>query len=1001
MQKWRVKISALIFLPIILFLGGCGGGGNDKPDNGGGTSNTVEVVYLGDANITGQHLQAYFTFKEKDAQSSSRGKTEIHDYVFNIAGASGCKMKNVNYSPTSIESYPSTLSIEGDFGPSTCKPKTYSLKYQETITIDGHSKTTTKTLSGKLYPDGGPYKISVAPNSFTITSISQIEQVDVLLMQGDKPVSDVNVTALLDLKYGMIDSYRKQTDSNGRVTFAYTAPKDIDSLDGIVAALKIQLEKDPSVSSQVSIKFSKTIPIDTKNMKLYSTPTEVNITEALEKQTFSFYLIDELTHSPIKDVLLQVEFFDPNYGTLDHYSGMTNENGMVAFKYNAPANILSVNDFNITFRIANGTPPLERNVTVRFDHTSYTLIADANIIVTKADSDQTIKVSLSKQENGGIEEPAVGKKVVAEYLMPMYGKLDTYEAEIDDSGFATFTYTSPARLDDLSDTNITFYYKENNNVIGKTTLLFRPSSTENQVRKLYVIPSKIIITEANENREIHIVTVNSKNIGVSSTVTIENPTLDDVEYGEFDPSEPVSTDAGGNAKVTYIAPDSISGLFERNITFTDASGLTKEFVIDFEQSAVGDIYEINVSIPDSLKVDDIDHISVTIHKKGDPNKVIEDDDVYNVNVTSVFDNILTLDGGEKSFEYKQAGTKTINVETSTLAGTAVLEINASIFNGDRNVTLETSIPVTVLSGPVSTMSMAYIGSGDCQSEPGLPADKYLVHIVDKYSNPAQSVTISPTLINGTKVTQTKSGQINNPGNPDFNDSTADYSSIDDSKDRLIILPTSDRTDQSYLGNWTIDEVLSNHELNFREEYYGNLEENLTYVIGNEERVVGGNLAVAHIVSPSGEYETDSGGGLKLEVCFDPALVTHTVSLAASTVNDGNRIGVGVKDFFRWSKFNSTTVTFDNDGALHAAGIRLGAEGLGVDLANIRVETSSFIVKTKPHCKIDPTMPTIVVTDDAGVAAIRVVTDGNISSTGGVNECSVTWNKTVGSIVSDY
>jgi len=75
------------------------------------------------------------------------------------------------------------------------------------------------------------------------------------------------------------------------------------------------------------------------------------------------------------------------------------------------------------------------------------------------------------------------------------------------------------------------------------------------------------------------------------------------------------------------------------------------------------------------------------------------------------------------------------------------------------------------------MSMIYNGSGNCISAAGLPADKYLLHAVDKYSNPAQQVRITPTLINA----DTSAGELVVTGTGEIHTAVVSYIATDRSR----------------------------------------------------------------------------------------------------------------------------------------------------------------------------------------------------------------------------
>ena len=175
---------------------------------------------------------------------------------------------------------------------------------------------------------------------------------------------------------------------------------------------------------------------------------------------------------------------------------------------------------------------------------------------------------------------------------------------------------------------------------------------------------------------------------------------------------------------------------------------------------------------------------------------------------------------------------------------------------------------------------------------------------------------------------------------------------------------------------------------------------LSYVIGDEDRVLGRDIVNAHVVDPSGAYMTDANGTLLLEVCFDPKLAGHTFTLGAYAL-DNNRTGISTIETFRWSTYSSAIGTINNDGSQHTVYITLGISGeVSEHLIDVDIAPSAFVVETKPHCTID-TASSDYHTSDTGKVKIVLNTDGNVSATGGVDECTVQWDASPGSVLFEY
>ncbi len=626
--------------------------------------------------------------------------------------------------------------------------------------------------------------------------------------------------------------------------------------------------------------------------------------------------------------------------------------------------------------------------------------------ITQANTAYEIKVQML--EDGYV---ANGKTVRMKPFNSQYGEVASYDITTGADGYATFSYTSPTILPADGTLAILELTHDNNGTVikQKIVLNFQNKGTLDKVEKLYVVPGKLTITSGSEEKEITILTLNAQNIGVSSTVVLEQLNDGVHDYGSFDPAGPITTDSNGKAVVKYIAPLSISGITERNITVTETSeNLTQTLNIKYNTTTGPGIeYEIGVSVPASLSIETTDQITVTIHELGNPSVTIDDANVLEVNLTTSTANILTFSGATAK-TYSNAAIKPIAVTTDKLSGTAVIEINASIFNGDKDVILNTIVPVTVLSGPVTAMSLVYTGT-DEDSGVGLNKNYYTIHAVDKYNNPAKAgVMLHPSVINGTKFVKSPlleanpQGKISTGGKAIFEDSTADFSTSNvEVSDILAIVPNQSKFSKNYLGNWTIDNV-SPTLLQLAEEFFEADTLGLSYVIGNSKRIMSNNNVAAVDIQPrDGSFATDANGTVRLVVTFDPILSGHTVTISANAYEDATRTGISQINGLRWGNYNSTTETVDNDGNSYKVSLQLGISNISgapiealmnVDISPTGIESSSS------QCALDSNAPMDLNPDINGYITFSIATKATDSA---ITECDITWSKSNASIFKEY
>lgn len=306
------------------------------------------------------------------------------------------------------------------------------------------------------------------------------------------------------------------------------------------------------------------------------------------------------------------------------------------------------------------------------------------------------------------------------------------------------------------------------------------------------------------------------------------------------------------------------------------------------------------------------------------------------------------------------------------------------------------------NGRATTLSINYLNS-TCDKNKGI-IDHYAVHAIDTYSRkPIVGIDVSFSLINGVKVlnnnkVQNAKGTINK-GNPiTFSDSNAKFSSVVTADDTLIIFATKDRFDISYMGGWGIDGVNSKLQL------YGNYNnikttKNLTYIVGNESRVLGGEngahgdptAAHAEIVNST----TDKDGFAHFDVVADAKLGGHTITVEAHGDENGKRFGVSAVSTVRGVKFSSETKLIPNSGGAGLVGLNLyiNPSCVGSEhLIDVSVSADTFIISPSKHCSLDISK-SILHTNANGQVALYVQTDGDISKENGVEDCTLKWNGT--------
>ena len=334
---------------------------------------------------------------------------------------------------------------------------------------------------------------------------------------------------------------------------------------------------------------------------------------------------------------------------------------------------------------------------------------------------------------------------------------------------------------------------------------------------------------------------------------------------------------------------------------------------------------------------------------------------------------------------------------------------------DGNITLEEPIALDfnldtdASDGRATTLSIAYETS-TCDEKKGM-IGHYHVHAVDRKSNvPLVGIPVKFSLVNGVievnnnKVQKAK-GNIYDTDPVAFIDHSVNFLTQTkvENGDNLIIFPSEDKTDASYLGGWDIKSVGEN--LTFSEHYLNLIETtNVTYIIGNEERLLGGEdgeagtLANAHVEAV--ESTTDTDGYAYFDVVADMILVGHTVTVEAHGDENGDRIGVSQKVFLRLEgdDFSTSPTEIQNIEGTRQVRVPLtiypSCSG-SQPLIDVPIARNSFTITPGENCAI---VGGDFHTDSSGIVTLSVNMDGNTTAT---ETCTIEWDGGPGSLRYEY
>jgi hypothetical protein len=636
-------------------------------------------------------------------------------------------------------------------------------------------------------------------------------------------------------------------------------------------------------------------------------PSSISINE---DGNFTFYVYTfDRNNSPVSTEVKigpPVDRHGNIVGEFNKYLIITDENGKGSFTYYAPSSLNS-NEINLTIPVTinnNITKYIYINVKKTNNNTPSPEVMIANIQPSSVSINEggnfTFYVYTFDRNNSPVSTEVKIDPPVDRHGN-IVGEFNKYLITTDENGKGSFTYYAPSSLNS-NEINLTIPVTINNN-ITKYIYINVKKTFEITIHptKLILIPNSITIT-GGSIYTIRILTLDNNNRGVSATVNISHPIdNNNNSWGYFD-EYTVNTNENGEATVTFTANNDITNLGNSlavPITVQSAS-LTQNLLLIKPSSTTQEAisYKINYEVPDSVQIEKNFNINLQILNEK-TNELINSNDIIDINLSSE-NHLVYFESNSSKFSTTIHNINNINVPATTgkTSGIDIVDVNISINSNGNIKNIYEQIPVVVISGPVSSISINSIDSR-YDSSTGLFVHTYSIHAVDKYSNPVQAGTkitvgaiLNPKKIGNNGELRSISGSYKS----EFNDSTQNFTN-DLINNTLIILADANHNDPLYLGGWIIDNVdIINHKLILSSVYSGSDVSNLSYVIGDEKKynICTSSLSVADFDSENKTYRTDNSGIAKVKLRFDPYLIGKTITLYANSYQN-KRVGISIKE----------------------------------------------------------------------------------------------------------
>ena len=444
------------------------------------------------------------------------------------------------------------------------------------------------------------YLVMIGGNTFTTTGNLQTKEINILVFNSNGSTStEGEITFQWPQEFidgtlndiGMI-SPAKATIVDGKVSFKYTSPYDLNNTENNVSSINFLFHSttiaDVNTTFHVDYNssgdYSATDPI---LQTLILSDSTLNISSSNETQNLLLYAFTDQS-TAVESADLQVKY-PQNILSNNIDIGLLNtpisiQNGVQNLTYMGPGDVAkTISDLNV----AGIIQPISLEI---YDPTTNT-----NVILSLTFSDSTsvksyagysftsnpdhILVTSSQQESGVIlylednsSRPAVGETILLDYFDGTKGEVSTFSAVTDANGRAIFGYIAPVIADD----NVTANFQDMSFTVEGADLAdisvqlvsisidTRASMVDFGDYNLTVLPETITIKEAGESKTVDLyLEDNSKRPVSGETILLDYFNGSQGTMNSFSGQ----TDANGHVAFNYTAPVVLDGNESYTLTF--------------------------------------------------------------------------------------------------------------------------------------------------------------------------------------------------------------------------------------------------------------------------------------------------------------------------------------------------------------------------------------------------------------------------------------------------
>jgi len=306
------------------------------------------------------------------------------------------------------------------------------------------------------------YKFVADTKEVTIHYPSEKQSIQFHVVDNDGfPVTNQNVYVGFFNK-GSMDTYQAKTAENGRVSFTYTAPEQIDNLSTLNIAFSLEKSKIQTSTIKINFISKESIPsninlsISDANITIHTNKESVDlVVSAFDDNNFSVSDGSIIVQYPSK-------FISDNIGGGFTVNEVPLNQGKATFTFTAPDTLENSNGaYPFKFFYKSGSKITDINVTsnIQYLPSKPTVILSTSEINATLNSETfSIDVKVFNEDNTPYDGGSIKVVYPTEVKQGFdVGLMSSFEEKLS-NGVASFVYTAPKNLSDLNTTSLTFKF---------------------------------------------------------------------------------------------------------------------------------------------------------------------------------------------------------------------------------------------------------------------------------------------------------------------------------------------------------------------------------------------------------------------------------------------------------------------------------------------------------------------------------------------------------------